>query len=310
MSESRRTFIKKAGSTALGAVILSQAFQRVDAFPLGLPPGLQLWSVKDALAADEDATLGQIAKIGYRELEIYELPKSPSSFKKKCTDLGMTLVGGHFYLHSLKSQHAIDVSRELGLRYMIAIFPTLRSLGDADISKMSDAQLNPLYEKITLDDYKWNAEQFNRFGEILKRQGLQFGYHNHAVDLKRFGGAVGFDTLIESTDPNLVVFEMDCGHVIHAGADPIAYLRKFPTRIQLLHLKDLKRGYGISSSFDAEHKDTNAEIGAGVIDWRNLFRVAKQGDVKHCFVEHEGAMDRPPLQAIARSYDYLQRIGV
>lgn len=95
--------------------------------------------------------------------------------------------------------------------------------------------------------------------------------------------------------------------MIHAGQDPIAYLRKYPTRITLLHLKDLKPGYSVSTSLDTEDKDTNAEIGSGVIDWKRLFETAKQGNVKHWFVEHEGMMDRPLIEAVAQSYRYLER---
>jgi sugar phosphate isomerase/epimerase len=275
---------------------------------LGLEPGLQLWSVKDALASDQAGTLRKIGAMGYREVELYELPSSTAEFKRECDDAGLTIVGGHFYLQSLKDRRTIDAALQLGMRYIIVVFPTLRSISERDISNMSVRELKPLYEKISADDYKWNAEQFNHYGAAVKRDGLQLGYHNHAIDLKTFGNQSALEVLIDSTDPDLVVFEMDCGHVIHAGADPIAYLRKYPKRIQLLHLKDLKPGYGISASIDTEEKDTNAELGAGVIDWKVLFRVAARGTIKHYFVEHEGAMAHPPLESVANSLKYLKTL--
>jgi len=275
------------------------------AYPLGLLPGLQLWSVKDALAADQAGTLQKIGAMGYREVELYELPRSPGEFKQQCADAGLAIIGGHFYLQSLKDRKTIDTALQLGMRNIIVVFPTLKSLADRDISAMSVRELEPLYEKITVDDYQWNAAQFNRYGALLKREGLQLGYHNHAIDLKRFGHRSALDVLIAATDPDLVVFEMDCGHVIHAGADPIAYLRKYPKRIQLLHLKDLVPGFHISASIDTEEKDTNAELGMGVIDWRKLFQVAAQGHIKHYFVEHEGTMAHPPLVAVANSLKFL-----
>jgi sugar phosphate isomerase/epimerase len=307
MTRSRREFVQWMSTAAIGTAFFSRSTELLHAYPLGLPPGLQLWSVREELAKNRDATLRRIAQIGYREVELFELPKSPAEFRRKCADVGLTPVSSHFYLDSLKSQKTIDAAKELGLEYIIVVFPTLRAMSDRDISNMSVGELNPLYERISLDDYKWNAEQFNKYGAIMKRNGLQLGYHNHAVDLKKFGGVVGLNSLIESTDPNLVVFEMDCGHVIHAGYDPIAYLKKYPSRIRLLHLKDLKPGYTVSTSLDTEEKDTDAEIGSGVIDWKHLFEVAKHGNVKHCFVEHEGKMDHPPLEAIEISYKYLQQ---
>jgi sugar phosphate isomerase/epimerase len=306
MGSSRRDFVKCVVG-AVGAGLTLSGARPAAAYPLGLAPGLQLWTVKDALEADEARALKEVARIGYRELELYQLPKSPGEFKKHCDDSGLRLIGCHVYLQSLDDPNTLDVAQQLALQYLIVVFPTLRSIGTKDISNMSVGELMPLYEKISADDYRWNAEQFNRHGAALKKAGLQLGYHNHAVDLKRFGNESAMDILIQETDPSLVVFEMDCGHVIHAGADPVGYLQKYPQRIQLLHLKDLKRGYRVSSSIDTEEKDVNAELGRGVIDWPHLFQVAKRGSIKHYFVEHEGAMDHPPLESIANSLQYLRR---
>jgi sugar phosphate isomerase/epimerase len=306
MGSSRRDFVKCVVG-AVGTGLTLNGAGPAAAYPLGLAPGLQLWTVKDPLEANEARTLKEVVRIGYRELELYQLPKSPGEFKKRCDDLGLSLTGCHVHLQSLDDPNTLDVAQQLALQYLIVVFPTLRSIGTKDISNMSVGELMPLYEKISADDYRWNAEQFNRHGAALKKAGVQLGYHNHAVDLKRFGNESAMDILIQETDPSLVVFEMDCGHVIHAGADPVGYLQKYPQRIQLLHLKDLKPGYRVSSSIDTEEKGVNAELGTGVIDWPHLFQVAKRGSIKHYFVEHEGPMDHPPLESIANSLQYLRR---
>jgi sugar phosphate isomerase/epimerase len=101
---------------------------------------------------------------------------------------------------------------------------------------------------------------------------------------------------------------MDTGHVIHAGRDPIQYLRTYPTRIRLLHLKDLVRGFQVSARIDTEDMNTNAELGAGVIDWRALFAVAARGHIAHWFIEHEGAMAHPPMTSVAHSLRYLASV--
>jgi sugar phosphate isomerase/epimerase len=292
--------------------MLARGAQTLRAFPLNLPAGLQLWSVRDDLARDEAATLRKIAAIGYRELEHYEMPRAPAEFRRKCEGAGLKLISSHFDmpLAQFGKQQTLDGAKEMGLEYMVVVFPALRSLSGPNVPHLSFSQQSVLYEKISVDDYKWNAEQVNRCAERVKRAGMQLGYHNHAIDLKKLeGGARGLDTLIQETDPNLVVFEMDCGHVIHAGGDPVSYLQKYPGRIQLLHLKDLKAGYSVSSTLDTEDKDTNAEIGSGVIDWKRLFSVAKHAAVKHWFVEHEGKMDHAPLESIAISYNYLKQMS-
>ncbi|HTQ54928.1 MAG TPA: sugar phosphate isomerase/epimerase [Bryobacteraceae bacterium] len=312
MSGSRRQFVQSVANGAIGAAWLGQGIRPLRAaFPLGLPPGLQLWSIKEDLAKAEDDTLRRIARIGYRELEHYEMPRSPAAFRRKCDDAGLKLVSAHFDmpLADFGSRKTIDGAREMGLQYMMVVFPALRSLRGVNVADMNFSKLSTLYEKISLDDYKWNAERFNSLGAQVKKAGMQLGYHNHAIDLKKSaGGVAGFDALIQGTDPDLVVFEMDCGHMIHAGSDPIAYLRKYPGRIAMLHIKDLKAGYAISTTLDTEDKDTDAEIGAGVIDWKRLFSVIRPGDVKHWFVEQEGKMDHAPMESIAISYHYLKQM--
>jgi sugar phosphate isomerase/epimerase len=290
------------------SALAARLSKRAATFPLGLPPGLQLWTVKDELRADTPGTLLKVSRMGIRELELFALPPAPRVFRKQCDDLGLSLVGGHFYLQSLSNSDTLRAAHELGLKYLIVVFPTLRSLKDQDISRMSVEELMPLYEKITSGDYRWNAEQFNAYGERLAREGFQLGYHNHAVDLKQLDGQIALDVLIADTDPKLVVFELDTGHVIHAGRDPIQYLRNYPTRIQLLHLKDLVPGFHVSARIDTEDMDTNAELGSGVIDWPALFAVAARGAIKHWFIEHEGAMADAPMTAVAHSLRYLESI--
>ena len=309
MKVPRRLFVRSALLTS-GAAWLPWGGRLLCGNPLGLAAGVQLWSVREQLKENLDGTLHQLAAIGYREVELFETPKSPGEFRRKVEDAGLKCVSGHFELKDLKDPRSIAAAKELGLSYMILVFPALPSLEGQSVDANFE-QFVPRYEKISLSDYKWNAEQLNLRAESLERHGIRTGYHNHAIDFKNLGGTRGFDTLIQNTDPSLVCFEMDCGHVIHAGYDPIAYLDKYPTRIVLLHIKDLVPGYHVSATLNTEDKDTNAEIGFGTIDWKKLFETAaRHGHVKRYFVEHEGKMAHPPLEALQISYQYLVKLGV
>lgn len=308
MSTSRREFARHLGAATTVAALGAAFSGRARAYPLGLEPGLQLWSVKDSLQSDQAGTLAKIGAMGYREVELYALPPSPLEFKQQCAAAGLAIVGGHFSLRSLKDPNTLDGALQLGMQYMIVVFPTLRALADTDPFTLPRGEMSARFDNISADDYRWNAEQFNLRGAELKRHGLQLGYHNHTIDLKTFGKHSAYEILIEATDPDLVIFEMDCGHMIHAGADPIAYLQKYPRRIQLLHLKDLEAGFVASTSVDGAEKDTNAELGTGVIDWRTLFQVAARGNIKHYFVEHEGKMAHAPLASVANSLSYLKTL--
>jgi sugar phosphate isomerase/epimerase len=310
---SRRSFLKSVLENSLLAAALVPATQEraYAALPFGLPPGLQLWTVKEELAADETSTLRKVASIGFRELEHYQMPESPAKFREKCSDAGLKLIGAHLEmpLPQLGSQQTIDNAAAMGLTYMIIVFPTLRSRSGPNPPKLSFSELSKVYEAISSDDYRWNADQMNLLGERIKKNGMRLGYHNHAIDLKPLtGGSRGLEILMARTDPTLIDFEMDCGHVIHAGANPITYLQRYSNRIRMLHLKDLKPGYSISTTLDTEDKDTDAAIGKGVINWKQLFAAARPGQIKHWFVEHEGKMDQNHLDSIAISYNYLKNM--
>src|SRR5262245_40965251 len=97
MRVSRREFVAIVGAASIGAMLPI----RLRPYPLGLQPGVQLWSVGRNLYADEAGTLRELSRIGFRELELFELPRSPREFKRRCDDLGLSLVSGHFYLQSL-----------------------------------------------------------------------------------------------------------------------------------------------------------------------------------------------------------------
>src|SRR5690348_10165321 len=114
MTISRREFVLSVAATGLAAKVA----RRVATFPLGLPPGLQLWTVKDELRADTPGTLRQLSQMGIRTLEHFELPPAPRAFRKQCDDLGLSLVSGHFYLQSLANPVTIHAAHELGLKYI------------------------------------------------------------------------------------------------------------------------------------------------------------------------------------------------
>ena len=92
----------------------------------------------------------------------------------------------------------------------------------------------------SLDDWKHNADAFNKIGAACKAAGLTFAYHNHNIEFHKVGDATPYDYLLQNTDPALVQMEMDIGWVVAGGADPVTYLTKYPNRYHSLHIKDLK----------------------------------------------------------------------
>ncbi len=300
---SRRSILKAASAAAVGAALYGPA-SRLLADPLGLPLGLQLYSVRELLPKDYAGTLKQIGALGYREVEAAGFfGHSAGEVKQAMRDAGLRCVSAHYSWDDLHAQFdsILAFGRELGLDYIICSFP-----GVKNPSRLNDKSFRNRVQSFTLDDWRWNAEQFNHAGEKVKAAGMQFGYHNHTMEFRAQNGVVPLDELIRLTDPKLVTIELDCGWVTVGGGDPVAYLRKYPKRISMLHIKDFKHTDHPASVTDPPPA---AELGQGTIDFRPIFEAAKGGNIKHYFVEQE-QFDMPPMQALKIDADYMRNLKV
>ena len=297
MKHSRREFIK-AGSAALvgGAALLHSS--ELYAQTLHLPLAIQLYSVREQLPKDYTGTLKQIAALGYREVEAAGyFGHTAAEVKQAMRDAGLRLVSSHHPSADLHKQfdQILAFNKELGVKYIICSSPTPK---EPSRSKGNE---------LTLDDWRWNADEFNKFGEKVSAAGLKFGYHNHIAEFHKTDGVVPYDVLMSRTDPSKVTMEMDCGWVIVGGGDPIEYLRKYPARVSMLHVKDFKKS---SAPFSNTNRPVIAELGQGSIDYRPILQAAaKTGHVRHCFVEQEG-FDMPPMQSLKVDADYMRKLGL
>ena len=302
---SRRDFLKLASAASVAAIAFHDATP-LEASPLGLPLGLQLYSLRELLPTDFDATLKAIAAAGYTEVEaagFYAM--SPQDFKQSVDKAGLRCVSAHYPLDMLRPnlENVLNYANDAGLQYVVCSSPSLRDPSRVKLSSKDPAYHEAWVRAFTLDDWKWNAEQFNEIAGRVKGYGMKFGYHNHTTEFRKIGKTVGYDVLIQQTDPELVTFEMDCGWVAVAGYSPVEYLTKYPTRISMLHVKDfdLKKG--------TEHPQST-ELGHGTIDYRPIFEAAKKGGhITHYFVEQE-EFDMPPLEAIKVDAAYMRDLKV
>jgi len=285
MSNSRRSFLRGAALTTLAMSMpfkneLMAMASKSNAF------GLQLWSVKQALSKDPLAVLKQLSENGYKKIESFEGAKGMfwgmknTEFKKVMDDLGMNMVSSHCNdtgdLVSFERKAA--AAGEIGLKYLICAFKGPQK---------------------SLDNFKKFTDEFNACGEIAKKHGLRFAYHNHDYSFKAMEGIVPQDLMMDGTNPDLVDFEMDMYWTVAAGVDPIAYMDKHPNRFKLVHVKDLtKTATGHESCV----------IGKGTIDYKSLLsKVAKHG-VQHMIVEQEAYTGTNELDAARDNAAYLKTL--
>jgi len=239
--------------------------------------GLQLYTLRDVLPKDHQDVLKQVASFGYRQLEGYEGPKGifwgmkNTEFKKFINDLGMNMVSSHCKWDENLEQKAGEAAA-IGMKYLMCPF------------------LGP---KPNIDFYKQTAEKFNKAGEVCKKAGIRFAYHNHDYSFKPVEGQLPQDVMMQGTDPSLVDYEMDIYWVVAAGADPVAWFNKYPNRFKLVHVKDRKG-------------DESVVLGTGTINFPQILKEGHKKGVDYYIVEQEAYTGTTPLAAAKADADYMK----
>ena len=290
---SRRRFLGQASAAALYTAshgALSYAT------PLGLPLGIQLYSVRQELAKDYEGTLQAVASAGYTEVEAAGFFKrSAADVKQAMEKAKLRCVSSHHPMGDLRKNfdEILAFNKDLGVQYLIC-----------SSAAFKDPSASHAGKNLAIEDWSWNAEQFNQMGEKAAKAGIKFGYHNHIHEFTMTDGKVPYMELLRITDPAKVTFELDCGWAIVAGIKPEELMRDHPHRFSLFHVKDFK----IVPGATGEPKVT--ELGLGSIDYRPIFKqAAKNQKIQHMFVEQE-AFDMPYLESLKTDADYMKKLKV
>lgn len=244
--------------------------------------GVQLHTVKDEMKRNVAKTLEQVSSIGYAEVEFAGyFGQSPREIKTFLERNNLNAPSAHVSFADMKNsfKETVSAAKEIGHRYLIV------------------SSFHPEIPK-TLEDVHRLAIFLNQTGKFCNEEGLQFGFHNHATEFQPIDGKLPFDILLEETDPKFVVVQIDTYWVVHAHHDPVVYLRKFPGRFPLFHLKDI----------DNSPDRNSTEIGNGTIDWKFLLAEAISSGTKHFFVEQEH-FTQSTMQSVRVSFGYLRTLN-
>ncbi len=255
-----------AGATALPARATQHRIERA---------GVQLYTLRNAMALDAAATLAAVAAAGYSEVELAGTGNlNAEQFAQAFRNTALTAPSAHVPYDLIRDQpeELLAMAQVIGCKYLVLpwLSPELRNLRG----------------------YAAAIDLLNHFGDQCFKSGVQLCYHNHDFEFERCDGEVAYDRLLRECDRERVKFELDLYWVTHAGADGAAYLRADPERYPLCHVKD--------SSATGEMVD----VGQGVIDFAALF--AAGSGVRHYFVEHDNPGDA--LASVISSLQALKRI--
>jgi len=288
MSLSRKQFIQNAGLAAAGALLSRLPLQALASTPNKSPKpfGIQVYSVKEAMQQDVRGTLNLLASFGYRQIESFEGPKGmfwgmDNSFSLFVSDYcGMKLVASHCDVFTGLEQKAAKAAKA-GMQYLICPW------------------LGP---QKSIDDFRRFADRFNQVGEICRKNGLRFAYHNHDYSFKLLDGQIPQQVLMENTDPGLVDFEMDMYWVVTAGENPESWLKKHPGRFRLCHIKDrMKQPL-------TDNKNSSCVLGTGVIPFPGILKTARDNGMQYYIAEQEYYGNISTMKATRLNAGYLRRL--
>lgn len=242
-----------------------------------LPVALQLYTVRDACEKDFEGTLKQVADMGYVGVELAgTYGRSAEEVKQMLDELKLPCVGSHTGDRDI--EEVVAFHKALDCNYVgWPVFP-------GGLPK-------------TEDELKAAIKHLNERGAEYKKRGLSLYYHNHSREFEIIAGKPILDWFYENTDPDLVKAQYDVCWIYNAGVDPADYMRKYPGRCPLLHLKDMK-----------EDK-TLTEVGNGVVDFDSIFAASEAAGVEWYVVEQD-RWERPSVDSARISFENLKKWGI
>ena len=291
----RRSFLLSSAASSLAlapSASLLAALAKDNTYRTNI--GIQLYTLRDALAKDAAGALKKVAEAGYKQVELFGFPNcQPLIDGAKAA--GLAINSAHFEWDSVINpkddamsdfKKIVDRAKELGIGNLV--IPYLQD----NVRK-------------TLDDYKRIAANANKAAGITKAAGIQLAYHNHAFEFQpKEGGKTGYDVFMEEFSEDMK-FEIDVFWIKVGGLDPADLITKLSGRVTQLHLKDLKAGLKLPE-YGKIPEDAFKELGNGIIPMEPIIEAAAKAGVKHCHVEQDHSPN--PLASIKQSVDYLAKL--
>lgn len=304
MSTSRRDFIKKSALAVLGSSALMNS--ALAAKPAKQITGLQLYSVRDEMKKDPLGTLKQLAAMGYKHVEHANYVErkfygySAKDFKKVLDDLGLKMPSGHTVMGK---PHWDDSKKDFTDLWKYTVEDAAIVGQEFVISPWLDESLRK-----TADDLKRYMEVFNKSGELCKKSGMKFGYHNHDFEFSvKLDGKTVYDIMLQNTDPNLVIQQLDIGNLYNGGAKAIDIVRQYPGRFQSMHVKDEIKS---NSSNAQDHEFESTVLGKGIVNVKEVIDLGKKsGGTKHFIIEQESYQGMTPIDSVKEDLVVMKKWG-
>ena len=300
MISSRRSFIRNSALAAAGVSLFHQNI--FAAVKKGELTGIQLYSVRADMKADPLGTLKQLSDMGYRHVEHANYANrkfygwSVSEFKKILNGFGMSMPSGHTVLDA---KHWDASKKDFTNEWKYTV-EDAAAMGQSFV-------ISPWLEESkrkSMSDLKSFMEIFNRSGELCKKFGMKFGYHNHDFEFsEKVEGKVLFDIILAETDPNLVMQQLDIGNMLNGGAKALEVMQQYPGRFESMHVKDEIKATEGNEPFES------TILGNGVVPIKSIIDLGRASGTKHFIIEQESYQGKTPIACAEEDIKIMKKWG-
>ena len=246
--------------------------------------GAQFYTIRDFCQTleDFDSSCKRVSEMGYKLIQLSGVGNFEAKDIKNILDkYGLGVVCTHRpaqnYIDNLEGE--IEFHKTIGTKICgIGAIPAFN------------------VKKETIDKF---TEDFKTVVEELKKHGLVFGYHNHALEFEKVDGKYVLDNIIEKIDNDNFKFILDVHWVARAGINPAKFIKKYSDKIACVHFKDFKI---------VENEPLFAKVGEGNLDWDEIIDACENSDAEFALVEQD-TCDCDPFDCLKASYDFLSKKG-
>jgi len=240
--------------------------------------------------ADFKESMNKIRSIGYRALQLdtNHVPVGPdfppAEVKRIVDEVGLTICNVHMLWERILAdmQGAIGQLRLWECEHLAVPIPPkgLPDQGEAG--------------------YRRFAREATRLGQSLAEAGITLSYHNHSIELVRYGSRTGLEIIFDESDSRYLLAELDTYWIQHGGCDPVAWIRRMKNRMPVVHLKDM--------AILPDRSQTFAEVGQGNLDWPAILTACQEAGV-YWYVVEQDTCPADPFESLGISYRYLAGRG-
>jgi sugar phosphate isomerase/epimerase len=301
MKTSRRTFLKSGAMALTAAALLPESVFAAQK-QKGII-GVQLYSIRSEMKKDPLGSLEQVAKMGYKYVEHANYVDrkfygySAPEFKKILDGMGLSMISGHTVMGR---QHWDEAKKDFSDSWKMTVEDAGVLRQKYVVSPSMDDSMRKTY-----DDFKHYMEIFNKCGELCKKNGMKFGYHNHDFEFsEKLNNEKLFDIMMKSIDPELVVIQLDIGNLYNGGAVALDVVNQYPGRFENIHVKDEIAATGGNEKYES------TIIGEGIVNTKQVVDLAtKIGGTRVYIIEQESYQGKTPMECIKTDLEIMKKWG-